>query len=149
MSPPRSPWPGRRNTAGRARKPQVSPATIQEDLRGRDFTSNAIALSLNKASRGLLLDPMNGLADIERRELRAVTAYGFYDDPARLLRLARLRVRLGFTVEERTRMQVANAREAEVEEQISQARPGPDELSASARKTGPRRFWARSSRRPC
>ena len=99
-------------------KPQVSPATIQEDLRGRDFTCNAIALSLNKASRGLLLDPMNGLADIERHELRAISTYGFYDDPSRLLRLIRFRVRLGFTVEERTQMQVANAREAEVEKLI-------------------------------
>ena len=99
-------------------KPQVSPATIQEDLRGRDFTCNAIALSLNKTSRGLLLDPLNGLADIERRELRAVSAYGFYDDPSRLLRLVRLGVRLGFATEERTAMQVANAREAEVEKAI-------------------------------
>jgi tRNA nucleotidyltransferase/poly(A) polymerase len=99
-------------------KSQVSQATIQEDLRGRDFTCNAIALSLNKASRGLLLDPMNGLADIERRELRAVSTYGFYDDPSRLLRLIRFRVRLEFTVEERTQMQVSNAREAEVEKTI-------------------------------
>jgi tRNA nucleotidyltransferase/poly(A) polymerase len=99
-------------------KAQVSAATIQEDLRGRDFTCNAIALSLNKASRGLLLDPMNGLADIERHELRAANAYGFYDDPSRLLRLVRFRVRLGFTVEERTQMQVANAREAGVEKTI-------------------------------
>jgi tRNA nucleotidyltransferase/poly(A) polymerase len=99
-------------------KPQVSPATIQEDLRGRDFTANAIALSLNRASRGLLLDPMNGLADIERKELRAVSTYGFYDDPTRLLRLVRFKVRLGFTIEERTQMQVANAREAEVEKRI-------------------------------
>ena len=99
-------------------KPQVTPATIQEDLRGRDFTCNAIALSLNRASRGLLLDPMNGLADIGRRELRAVSTYGFYDDPTRLLRLVRLRIRLGFAVEERTRMQVANAREAEVDKLI-------------------------------
>jgi len=99
-------------------KPQVMPATIQEDLRGRDFTCNAIALSLNRASRGLLLDPMNGLADIERRELRLTNAYGLYDDPSRLLRLERFRVRLGFAVEERTQMQVANAREAEVEKLI-------------------------------
>ncbi|PWU04891.1 MAG: hypothetical protein C5B51_16015 [Terriglobia bacterium] len=99
-------------------KPQVTPATIQEDLRGRDFTCNSVALSLNRASRGLLLDPMNGLADIERRELRLTSPYGFYDDPSRLLRLVRFRARLGFAIEERTQMQVANAREAEVEKLI-------------------------------
>lgn len=99
-------------------KPQISASTIQDDLRRRDFACNAIALSLSRASRGLLLDPMNGLADIERRELRAISNYGFYDDPSRLLRLIRLRVRLGFTVEDRTAMQVANAREAEVEKYI-------------------------------
>src|ERR1041384_6579244 len=95
----------RQEKYGRAgSKPQVSPATIQDDLRGRDFTCNAIALSLSRASRGLLLDPMNGLAEIGRHELRAIGAYGFYDDPSRLLRLYRFRVRLGFTIEERTRM---------------------------------------------
>lgn len=99
-------------------KPQITSATIQEDLRGRDFTCNAIALSLNRASRGLLLDPMNGLADIERRELRLTSPYGFFDDPSRLLRFQRFRVRLGFKIEERTEMQVANAREAEVEKLI-------------------------------
>jgi tRNA nucleotidyltransferase/poly(A) polymerase len=99
-------------------KPTVTAATIQDDLRGRDFTCNAIALSLNRASRGLLLDPMNGLADIERRELRAVTTYGFYDDPSRLLRLVRLGVRMGYTAEDRTKLQIGNAREAEVEKRI-------------------------------
>ena len=117
-------------------KPQVSPATIQEDLRGRDFTCNAIALSLNRASRGLLLDPMNGLADIERKELRAVSTYGFYDDPSRLLRLVRFRVRLGYTVEERTQMQVANAREAEVEKHIP-ARALGDELKRISAEDSP------------
>lgn len=93
-------------------KPQVTQATIQEDLRGRDFTCNAIALSLNKTSRGLLLDPLNGLADIQRRELRAANSYGFYNDPSRLLRLIRFRVRLGFAVDERTQIQATTAREA-------------------------------------
>jgi tRNA nucleotidyltransferase (CCA-adding enzyme) len=100
-------------------KPQVTPASIQEDLRGRDFTVNAMALSLNRASRGLLLDPTNGLADLGRRELRGTHPYVFYDDPARLLRLARLRVRLSFAVEERTRMQFDNARAAHIENLIS------------------------------
>ena len=74
---------------------------------------------------------MNGLADILRRELRSVSTYGFYDDPSRLLRLVRLRVRLGFTVEERTRMQVANARESQVEQQIP-ARVRGEELKRIA-----------------
>ncbi len=99
-------------------KPQVTPATIQEDLRGRDFTVNAMALSLNRASRGLLLDPTNGLADLGRREMRSTHPYVFYDDPIRLLRLVRLRVRLGFTVEERTRAQYDNARAAQLQNLI-------------------------------
>jgi tRNA nucleotidyltransferase (CCA-adding enzyme) len=117
-------------------KPQVTSATIQEDLRGRDFTCNAIALSLNRASRGLLLDPMNGLADIERRELRAVSPYGFYDDPSRLLRLMRFQVRLRFTIEERTQTQVANAKQAEVEKSISPKALG-EELKRIAAEDNP------------
>jgi tRNA nucleotidyltransferase/poly(A) polymerase len=100
-------------------KPQVSPATIHEDLRGRDFTINALALSLNRASRGLLIDPTNGLGDLEHRELRTTGNYTLYDDPIRLLRLIRFRVRLGFTVAERTQNQYANAREAGVEKSIA------------------------------
>jgi tRNA nucleotidyltransferase (CCA-adding enzyme) len=100
-------------------KPQVLPATIHEDLRGRDFTVNAIALSLSKASRGLLLDPTNGLADLEHKELRAVSNYTLYDDPSRILRLIRLKVRLGFTVAERTHSQYENVREAHLETKIS------------------------------
>jgi tRNA nucleotidyltransferase/poly(A) polymerase len=99
-------------------KPAVTPASIHEDLRRRDFTINSIALSLNRASRGLLIDPNNGQGDLERRELRANSNYTFYDDPSRILRLIRLRVRLGFTVEERTLQQYRNAREAGMEAKI-------------------------------
>jgi tRNA nucleotidyltransferase/poly(A) polymerase len=101
-----------------AGRPHVTPATIHEDLRSRDFTVNSIALSLNKASLGLLLDPNNGLADLERKELRAISNYTLYDDPSRLLRLIRLRVRLGFTIAERTQNQYENARLAEMEKHI-------------------------------
>jgi tRNA nucleotidyltransferase/poly(A) polymerase len=99
-------------------KPQVQSATIHEDLRGRDFTVNAIALSLNKASRGLLLDPTNGLGDLSRRELRAVSNYSLYDEPSRILRMVRLRTRFGFTVDERTLSQYQNVREAKLETTI-------------------------------
>ena len=102
-------------------KPQVQPATIHEDLRGRDFTVNAIALSLGKASRGLLLDPANGLGDLARRELRAIHNYAFYDDPSRMLRMIRLKTRFSFAIDERTMLQYQNVREAKLESLISGA----------------------------
>lgn len=101
-----------------AGKPHITPTTIHEDLRSRDFGVNSIALSLNRASLGLLLDPNNGLADLERKELRTISNYALYDDPTRLLRLIRLKVRLGFTIEERTRSQYENARLAGMESHI-------------------------------
>ena len=99
-------------------KPTVRPASIHEDLRGRDFTVNSIALSLNPASRGLLLDPTNGVGDLERKELRAASNYTLYDDPIRVLRILRYKVRLGFNIDERTKMQYDNAREAQLETKI-------------------------------
>jgi tRNA nucleotidyltransferase/poly(A) polymerase len=102
-----------------ATKPQVRPATIHEDLRGRDFTVDAIALSLGKASRGLLLDPTNGLGDLEAKELRAGSNHALYDDPSRILRMFRLKARLGFNISERTLSQYANVREAKLDTKIS------------------------------
>lgn len=101
-------------------RPHVQPATIHEDLRGRDFTVNAVALSLGKASRGLILDPTNGLGDLGHKELRATSNYALYDDPSRILRLIRFRTRLGFTVDERTMNQYRNVREAKLETKIPQ-----------------------------
>jgi tRNA nucleotidyltransferase (CCA-adding enzyme) len=116
--------------------PQVAPATIYEDLLCRDFTVNAVALSLNKASLGLLVDPSNGMGDIERHELRTIHNYSFYDDPGRLLRLFRFKVRLGFNIDERTRSQVENAVEAGMLDKIGSAALGA-ELRNMAREAAP------------
>jgi tRNA nucleotidyltransferase (CCA-adding enzyme) len=83
-------------------KPVVKAATILEDLRRRDFTANAMALSLNDGSYGLLMDPLNGVADIENRELRLVSNYGFIEDPVRMIRATRLMARLGWQMDEKT-----------------------------------------------
>jgi tRNA nucleotidyltransferase/poly(A) polymerase len=83
-------------------KPAIKPATILDDLRRRDFTANAMALSLNDGSYGLLMDPLNGVADIENRELRLVSNYGFIEDPVRMIRAARFSARLGWQMDART-----------------------------------------------
>ncbi len=84
-------------------KPVIKAATILDDLRRRDFTANAMALSLNEGSYGLLMDPLNGVADIENRELRLVSNYGFIEDPVRMIRAARFAARLGWQMEEKTK----------------------------------------------
>ena len=83
-------------------KPVYKPATILDDLRRRDFTANAMAITLNEGSYGLLMDPLNGVADLENRELRLVSNYGFIEDPARMIRAARFGARLGWQMEEKT-----------------------------------------------
>jgi tRNA nucleotidyltransferase/poly(A) polymerase len=95
------------------------PASIQEDLRRRDFTVNAMAISLNEGSFGLLMDPMNGAADIESRMLRLVSNYGFLEDPSLLIRATRYMTRLGWEMDPRTRIRYDNAREEGVIERIS------------------------------
>ena len=91
--------------------PIVSPATIIEDLRRRDFTVNAMALSLNPGSRGLLLDPFNGAADIEAKLLRILHNYAFVEDPSRLIRASRFAGRFHWPLEERTHARFESAKE--------------------------------------
>src|SRR5206468_9390295 len=82
--------------------PSISPATIIEDLRRRDFTINAMALSLNPGSRGLLMDPFNGAADIEAKLIRVLHNYAFVEDPSRLVRASSFAARTHWPLEERT-----------------------------------------------
>jgi tRNA nucleotidyltransferase (CCA-adding enzyme) len=100
-------------------KPVYHWDTILEDLRRRDFTANAMALSLNEHSYGLLMDPLNGVADIEARQLRLVSNYGFLEEPSRLLRATRLVARLGWELDERTQTRFQNAKEENAIEALS------------------------------
>lgn len=100
-------------------KPVYHPASIQEDLRRRDFTVNAMAISLNEGSFGLLMDPLNGAADIEARTLRLVSNYGFIEDPSLLIRATRYRARLGWELDLKTRTRYDNAKTEGVIEFLS------------------------------
>jgi tRNA nucleotidyltransferase/poly(A) polymerase len=99
--------------------PVIAPATIIEDLRRRDFTINAMALSLNAGSRGLLMDPFNGAADIEAKLIRVLHNYAFVEDPSRLIRATRFAARFHWPLEERTQARYESAKENKYIEHIS------------------------------
>src|SRR5207245_1652839 len=117
-------------------KPEIRWSTIMEDLRRRDFSLNAIAISLNPASRGLLLDPTNGLSDIERAEVRALTIHSFTNQPVRLLRVLRYAARMGFKIEQRTQEWFDLAIERNLQDTIAPEDAG-EELRALAREERP------------
>src|SRR5438093_5142560 len=117
-------------------RPEIRWSTIMEDLRRRDFSLNAIAISLNPASRGLLLDPTNGLSDIERAEVRALTIHSFTNQPVRLLRVLRYAARMGFKIEQRTQEWFDLAIERNLQETIAPEDAG-DELRSLAREERP------------
>jgi tRNA nucleotidyltransferase/poly(A) polymerase len=100
-------------------KPVYHSASIQEDLRRRDFTVNAMAISLNEGSFGLLMDPLNGAADIEARTLRLVSNYGFLEEPSLLIRATRYKARLGWELDPKTQTRYENAKSEDVIEHLS------------------------------
>src|SRR5580765_255227 len=118
--------------------PIVMPATIHEDLRRRDFTVNAMALSLNEGSRGLLLDPFNGVADIEAKLIRILHNYSFLEDPSRLIRATRFAARFHWPIEERTQARYDAAKEGKYIDHILRSSIG-HEIAALAQEDDPLR----------
>ncbi len=83
--------------------PEVEPAaSIEEDLRRRDFTVNAMAMELRADRFGQIVDPLGGRADLQARILRVLHDRGFIDDPTRIVRAACYAERFGLAVEQRT-----------------------------------------------
>ena len=116
--------------------PKIEPATINDDLRRRDFTVNAMALSLNPGSRGLLADPFNGVADAELKVLRVLHNYAFYEEPSRLLRATRFSARFHWPLEERTQARYDAAKENNYIDYINKDAVGY-ELEQVAREDNP------------
>jgi tRNA nucleotidyltransferase (CCA-adding enzyme) len=82
--------------------PLVTPSTIEEDLRRRDFTINAMAIRLDGEHFGELLDPLHGRSDLEHGLVRMLHDRSFVDDPTRILRAIRYEGRYGFKIEAST-----------------------------------------------
>ena len=82
--------------------PSVERGSIKSDLHRRDFTINTMAICLDEAHYGQLLDFYGGEQDLERGYIRVLHSLSFVEDPTRILRAVRLEQRLGFRIEERT-----------------------------------------------
>ncbi|MBI5839258.1 MAG: CCA tRNA nucleotidyltransferase [Chloroflexi bacterium] len=79
--------------------PTVKPSTVEDDLRRRDFTINAMAMRIDGDHFGELLDPLNGQKDLQAGIIRVLHPRSFVDDPTRMLRAVRYEKRYGFQIE--------------------------------------------------
>lgn len=82
--------------------PDVEKSTLQEDLYRRDFTINAMAISLNESEFGKLVDPFSGQLDLYNRTIKVLHNLSFVEDPTRILRAVRFETRFSFKMDEQT-----------------------------------------------
>ena len=123
-----------------SRKPEVETGTLEDDMNRRDFTINTLAMSLNQTDFGALLDPFNGLQDLQdgliRTPLEPVQT--FSDDPLRMMRAIRFATQLGFRIDEKTF--AAICKDADRIRIVSQERI-TDELNKVMLSKQPSRGW--------
>ncbi|MEO6196641.1 MAG: hypothetical protein ABIP58_00870 [Dehalococcoidia bacterium] len=116
--------------------PTVRTSTLGDDLRRRDFSINALAVSLNGPNRGKVVDPTGGLDDLKTGVIRVLHDRSFLDDPTRIIRAARYEQRFGFSIEPETLGMIKRDLDAlstvsgsrlrrELERTLREARPEP------------------------
>jgi len=123
-----------------SRKPQVAPGTIEDDQNRRDFTINALAVELSDAHFGTIIDPFDGLEDLEKGILKTPLApdQTFDDDPLRMMRAIRFATQLDFTITEATFLSIqrmANRIKIVSQERIT------DELQKIMKSQQPSKGW--------
>jgi tRNA nucleotidyltransferase (CCA-adding enzyme) len=124
--------------------PQVEPTSIRQDLARRDFSINAMAVSLNKHDQGRLLDFFNGQRDLKNGKIRILHNLSFVEDPTRIFRAVRFEQRLGFEMDSDTEGLVKKAVDMDLVGHLSEARVR-DELMLILNEEAPFRVLKRLS----
>jgi len=120
--------------------PNVKFGTIKDDLKRRDFTINAIALSLNKKSFKKIVDFFNGRKDLKRGIIRVLHDQSFIDDPTRIFRAVRFEQRYGFRIEARTEQLLRHAVNSGVLHKLKKQRIERERAIISKEKKASRMF---------
>jgi len=102
--------------------PTVKPGSLEDDLKRRDFTINAMAVSINDKDFGRLFDPFSGMRDLKNGVIRVMHDASFIDDPTRILRALRFALRFAFRIEPGTKRLMKSALETKALETVSSGR---------------------------